>query len=34
MRGEQRPHLAAQGFVTLASLIKKCGSLIGRTFDG
>jgi hypothetical protein len=34
MRGEQRPYLAAQAFIAVASFIKKCGSLLGRTFDG
>src|SRR5438045_6441094 len=34
MRGEQRLHLAAQAFVTVASLGMKCGSLPGRTIEG
>src|SRR5207244_5311703 len=33
IRGEQRFHLPAQVFVIVASLIKKCDPLLGRTLD-
>jgi hypothetical protein len=32
MRGEQRFYLAAHAFVIVASLIKKCGPLLGCAF--
>ena len=34
MGGEQRFYLAAHAFVIVASLIKKCGPLLGCAFEG
>ena len=34
MGGEQRLYLEAHAFVTVASLIKKSGPLLGCTFEG
>jgi hypothetical protein len=34
MRGEQRLYLLAYACVIVASLVKKCRSLVGSTFDG